>query len=101
MRAFILNYRTWEPGFNISAGTKNDVKLCDLWHFFNRESFFDIVNQFNSWYTFCIKYLWLGGIIGMTEDEQKALRALLREEVNAAVYASEQRLGGQLGRLDQ
>lgn len=37
----------------------------------------------------------------MTEDEQKALRALLREEVNAAVYASEQRLGGQLGRLDQ
>jgi DNA repair ATPase RecN len=51
----------------------------------------------------------------MTEDEQKALRALLREEVNAAVYASEQRLGehfgglgdrmdrfeGHLGRLDQ
>ena len=37
----------------------------------------------------------------MTEDEQKALRALLREEINAAVYASEQRLGGQLGRLDQ
>lgn len=37
----------------------------------------------------------------MTEDEQKALRALLREEVNAAVYASEQRLGGQIGRLDQ
>ena len=37
----------------------------------------------------------------MTEDEQKALRALLREEVNAAIYASEQRLGGQLGRLDQ
>src|SRR6266849_5575330 len=38
---------------------------------------------------------------GMTEDEQKALRALLREEINAAVYASEQRLGGQLGQLDQ
>ena len=37
----------------------------------------------------------------MTEDEQKALRALLREEINAAVYASEQRLGGQLGRLDE
>lgn len=37
----------------------------------------------------------------MTEDEQKALRALLREEINAAVYASEQRLGGQLGQLDQ
>src|SRR6266849_2737271 len=41
---------------------------------------------------------------GMTEDEQKALRALLREEINAAVYASEQRVGGLaegLGRLDQ
>ena len=37
----------------------------------------------------------------MTEDEQKTLRALLREEINAAVYASEQRLGGQLGRLDE
>jgi len=37
----------------------------------------------------------------MTEDEQKALRSLLREEVNAAVYASEQRLGGQIGRLDE
>jgi len=37
----------------------------------------------------------------MTEDEQKALRALLREEINAAVYASEQRLGGQIGRLDE
>jgi DNA repair ATPase RecN len=37
----------------------------------------------------------------MTEDEQKALRSLLREEVNAAIYASEQRLGGQLGRLDE
>ncbi len=29
----------------------------------------------------------------MTNDEQNALRALLREEVNAAVYASEQRIG--------
>jgi len=29
----------------------------------------------------------------MTNDEQNALRALLREEVNAAVYASEQRMG--------
>jgi prefoldin subunit 5 len=29
----------------------------------------------------------------VTNDEQNALRALLREEVNAAVYASEQRMG--------
>ena len=34
----------------------------------------------------------------MKQDEQNALRAMLREEVNAAVYASEQRLGE---RLDQ
>jgi archaellum component FlaC len=37
----------------------------------------------------------------MTEDEQKALRLLLREEVNAAVYASEQRIGVRLGRIDE
>src|SRR5258708_4127004 len=37
----------------------------------------------------------------MTEDEQKALRLLLREEVNAAVYASEQRIGARLGRIDE
>ena len=36
----------------------------------------------------------------MTNDEQNALRALLREEVNAAVYASEQRIGERLDRLD-
>ncbi len=34
----------------------------------------------------------------MKQDEQNALRAMLREEVNAAVYASEQRVGE---RLDQ
>jgi chromosome segregation ATPase len=34
----------------------------------------------------------------MKQDEQNTLRAILREEVNAAVYASEQRLGE---RLDQ
>lgn len=34
----------------------------------------------------------------MKQDEQNALRAILREEVNAAVYASEQRVGE---RLDQ
>ena len=38
--------------------------------------------------------------MGMTEDEQKALRALLREEINAAIYASEQRLGGQINRFE-
>src|SRR5258708_12028737 len=37
----------------------------------------------------------------MTEDEQKALRLLLREEVNAAVYASEQRIGARIGRIDE
>jgi archaellum component FlaC len=37
----------------------------------------------------------------LTEDEQKALRLLLREEVNAAVYASEQRIGVRLGRIDE
>ncbi len=36
----------------------------------------------------------------MTNDEQNALRALLREEVNAAVYASEQRKGERLNRLE-
>ncbi len=36
----------------------------------------------------------------MTNDEQNALRALLREEVNAAVYASEQRIGERLDRLE-
>jgi len=36
----------------------------------------------------------------MTSDEQNALRAMLREEVNAAVYASEQRLGEHLGRIE-
>jgi len=34
----------------------------------------------------------------MKQDEQNALRAMLREEVNAAVYASEQRISE---RLDQ
>ncbi len=36
----------------------------------------------------------------MTSDEQNALRLLLREEVNAAIYASEQRMGERFGRLD-
>ncbi len=36
----------------------------------------------------------------MTNDDQFALRAMLREEVNAAVYASEQRLGERLDRVD-
>jgi DNA repair ATPase RecN len=36
----------------------------------------------------------------MTNDEQNALRVMLREEVNAAVYASEQRLGERLDRVD-
>lgn len=36
----------------------------------------------------------------MTNDEQNALRVMLREEVNAAVYASEQRLGERLDGLD-
>ncbi len=37
----------------------------------------------------------------MTSDEQSALRAMLREEVNAAVYASEQRLGERMDRVAQ
>jgi len=36
----------------------------------------------------------------MANDEQNALRVMLREEVNAAVYASEQRLGERLDRVD-
>jgi chromosome segregation ATPase len=36
----------------------------------------------------------------MTNDEQNALRALLREEVNAAIYASEQRMGERIDRLE-
>ena len=36
----------------------------------------------------------------MTNEEQNVLRAMLREEVNAAVYASEQRLGERLGRVE-
>ena len=36
----------------------------------------------------------------MTSDEQNALRLLLREEVNAAIYASEQRMGGRFDQLD-
>ena len=36
----------------------------------------------------------------MTSDEQSALRAMLREEINAAVYASEQRLGERIDKLD-
>ncbi len=36
----------------------------------------------------------------VTNDEQNALRALLREEVNAAVYASEQRMGERIDRLE-
>ncbi len=37
----------------------------------------------------------------MTSDEQNALRMLLREEVNTAVYASEQRLSEHLGRIEE
>jgi chromosome segregation ATPase len=36
----------------------------------------------------------------MTSDEQSALRAMLREEINAAVYASEQRLGERIDKLE-
>jgi len=36
----------------------------------------------------------------MTSDEQNALRAMLREEINAAVYASEQRLGERIDKLE-
>jgi len=36
----------------------------------------------------------------MTSDEQSALRTMLREEINAAVYASEQRLGERIDKLD-
>ena len=36
----------------------------------------------------------------MTNDELAALRTLIREEVNAAVYASEQRIGEPLNRLE-
>jgi hypothetical protein len=36
---------------------------------------------------------WYKGGLYMTNDEQNALRLLLREEVNAAIYASEQRMG--------
>ncbi len=35
----------------------------------------------------------------MTSDELSALRAMLREEVNAAVYANEQRLGERIDEL--
>ena len=37
----------------------------------------------------------------MKQDEQNALRAMLREEVNAAVYASEQRLGERLDQMSE
>ena len=37
----------------------------------------------------------------MEQDEQNALRAILREEVNAAVYASEQRLGERLDQMTE
>jgi DNA repair ATPase RecN len=37
----------------------------------------------------------------MEQDEQNALRAMLREEVNAAVYASEQRLGERLDQMSE
>ena len=37
----------------------------------------------------------------MTDDERHALRMLIREEVNTAVYASEQRLGERLDRMDE
>jgi chromosome segregation ATPase len=37
----------------------------------------------------------------MTNDELNALRALLREEINAAEYASEQRIGERLDRIDR
>jgi chromosome segregation ATPase len=36
----------------------------------------------------------------MTNDELNALRALLREEINAAEYASEQRIGERLDRIE-
>ncbi len=37
----------------------------------------------------------------MKQDEQNALRAMLREEVNTAVYASEQRLGERLDQMSE
>jgi DNA repair ATPase RecN len=37
----------------------------------------------------------------MKQDEQNALRAILREEVNAAVYASEQRVGERLDQMTE
>jgi hypothetical protein len=36
----------------------------------------------------------------MTSDELSALRALIREEINAAAYASEVRLGERLARVE-
>src|SRR2546426_2846780 len=41
------------------------------------------------------------GGVDMTDDERHALRMLIREEVNTAVYASEQRLGERLDRMDE
>ena len=37
----------------------------------------------------------------MTEDEMRALRLLIREETNAAVYASEERIGKRFGQLEE
>ncbi len=36
-----------------------------------------------------------------TNTSEQRIRVLMREEVNAAVYASEQRLGGRLDRMDE
>jgi chromosome segregation ATPase len=36
----------------------------------------------------------------MTEDEVRTLRLLIREETNAAVYASEERIGNHFGQLE-
>ncbi len=37
----------------------------------------------------------------MTEDEIRTLRLLIREETNAAVYASEERIGKRFGQLEE
>ena len=37
----------------------------------------------------------------MTEDEMRTLRLLIREETNAAVYASEERIGKRFGQLEE
>ena len=37
----------------------------------------------------------------MTNEELAAIRTIMREEINAAVYASEQRLGQRIDRIDE